>query len=381
MRILLKGYYGFGNLGDDILMKVSHAILKRKYANAAISIYSENTPNNPHLSDPVGFNQYIHSLLEDTPRLVDWTCQDDYDLLFDGGGGIYKDHTYGNWGHVIVNKITRYTSPQRLWSLENRVRKNVKKPYQVRFSRRIGFGLSIGPFRKSAPSYIRKIAEIGSYDELFVRDEASIRFLEEVKFKNNFYKVTDIAFLVDNWLPEEIELQKDKHPSKIGVILLDWYEDNDKYLRNIKEATTHLENEGYEISFFSFQKNQDTAYISYFENRVIAWNPYEYSLKQFLSIIQQQHLLITSRAHGAIIGACLGVPSICLGITLKLEEISKMLRRSSTLILPPFLASHIIKAVQDVFANYQQCLDHLKHDLDSNKKEAQIATEKLFNIL
>ena len=115
MKILLKGYYGFGNLGDDILMMVSYAILKKKYAEAVISIYSENTPNNPHLSDPVGFNQYIHSLLKDTPRLVDWTCQDDYDLLFDGGGGIYKDHTYGNWGHAIANRITKYTSPQRLW--------------------------------------------------------------------------------------------------------------------------------------------------------------------------------------------------------------------------------------------------------------------------
>ena len=306
--------------------------------------------------------------MEDTPRLVDWTFQDDYDLLFDGGGGIYKDHTYGNWSHTIANKITRYTSPQRLWSLEKNVRKNVKKEHQINFSRRVGFGLSIGPFRKNSPSYVRKLAEIGSYDELFVRDKASIDFLEEVGFKNNFYKTTDIAFLMDYWLPEGIKYREGADSSKIGVILLDWYKDNDEYLQNIKDATKRLESEGYEISFFSFQKNQDTKYRAYFRDQVTAWNPHEYSLKQFLSMIREQHLLITSRAHGAIVGACLGVPSICLGITLKLEEVSKMLHRSSTLILPPFPAHDILDAVQSMSDNYQQCLSDLRYDLDSNKK-------------
>lgn len=380
-KILLKGYYGFGNLGDDILMKVSYEILKSQYPDACLSIYSENTLNNPHFTDADGFNQYIRSLLEDNVPLVDWTEQSHYDLLFNGGGGIYKDHSYGGWQYAALNKVAKQLSPQRIRYLESKVRNITNKLARISFDRRVGFGLSIGPFRKSSPSYVRKVSELGSYDELFVRDEASVSFLKNSGFSNNYYRTTDIAFLSDYWLPQKLSESKSKNPRNIGIILLDWHENNDVYFRNIKQATEQLEGDGRKVTFFSFQESFDQKYRSFFEGKVIAWNPHNYSLEQFLSLLQQQHVIVTARAHGAIIGACLGVPSICLGITLKLEEVSKMLHRSSNLVVPPFQLTDLVAAVQKTFDNYPQYLDNVQADLRENKMQAVVSEKQLLKIL
>ncbi len=379
--ILIKGYYGFGNLGDDILMKVSYAILKKKYTDTSISIYSENTLNNPNFADAENFNQYIREFLEDTITLVDWTDQTHYDLLFNGGGGIYKDHTYGRWQHEALNTVARHLSPQRIRRLENRLRDSFRKPHRITFDRRIGFGLSIGPFRKSSPSYLRKVSEIGSYDALFVRDQASMDFLESVGFSNQYYRTTDIAFLTKYWLPDELKNKQQTQPSRVGFILLDWHQDSEVYFQNVKYATEQLSKMGYEVSFFSFQKSYDRQYRAYFDTQVIAWDPHKYGLKQFLSLLQNQDIIVSARAHGAILGACLGVPSVCLGITLKLEEVSKMLRRSSILLPPPFLPRQIIQAVQQVFDQYPQYLENVQYDRKENEAQARASETQLLEIL
>lgn len=380
-KILLKGYYGFGNLGDDILMKVAYSILKKKYADAVISIYSENTHNNPNFANSKGFNQYINDLVKDTPALVDWTDRIHFDLLFNGGGGIYKDHTYGKMRHTTLNAVAKKLSPQQLRQLENSIRGIIRKPHRITFDHRIGFGLSIGPFTKSAPNYLRKVSEIGSYEVLFVRDQASMGFLEGVGFSNHYYRTTDIAFLTKYWLPDELQNKELTKPSKVGIILLDWHQDSEVYFQNIKCATDQLGEQGYEVSFFSFQKSYDQQYRAYFDNRVTAWNPYEYSMTQFLSLLQEQDVIVSARAHGAILGVCLGVPSVCLGITLKLEEVSRMLVRSSTLLSPPFLPDRIAETVEHVFSDYSWYLDNVQLDRAENEAQAQASEEQLLKIL
>ena len=379
--ILLKGYYGFGNLGDDILMKVSYTILKKKYTDVSISLYSENTLNNPNFADDENFNQYIQEFLEVTTKSVDWTDQTHYSLLFNGGGGIYKDHAYGSWQQQALNSVAKQLSPQRLWQLENYIRSSVKKPHRISFDRRIGFGLSIGPLRKSSPSYVRKVSELGSYDELFVRDEASMNFLKTVGFIGKYYRTTDMAFLSNYWLPSNLSEKKRTSTRNIGIILLDWHENNDIYFENVKQAVKELEKDGYKVSFFSFQESYDQRYQTFFKGQVIAWNPHKYSLEQFLVLLQEQSLIITARAHGAIIGACLGVPSICLGITLKLEEVSKMLQRSSSLVAPPFRPDDLVSAVQKTFDNYSEYLESVQADLHENRVQIEASEQQLLKTL
>lgn len=378
-KILLKGYYGFGNLGDDILLKVSHHLLRDLLPEASISIYSENTPNNRNYSDEKDFNKYIQNIISEEAELVDWTHSGNYDLLFNGGGGLYKDHNKGGRKYLVANAIARKVSPQVIRKTESFVRRGLKKKENLKFSTRIGFGLSIGPFTKSAPTFISSLSELGSYDSLLVRDEASFNFLKAAGYKNNYGRITDIAFLTSRWLPEKFNsiICGKVEDKSVGVVLLDWHKDNSLYFNNIKKVRSRLEQEGINVQLISFQKSYDKKYQEFFRGEVIAWDPNRMSLEGFLMLLQKQSILITARAHGAILGACLGVPSICLGITLKLEEVANMLKSSSKLIAPPFEPNEVLESVFHIFNNYNFVKEELNRDLIQNKKIAGEAEKQL----
>lgn len=379
-KILLKGYYGFGNLGDDILMKVSCKILKSKYPNANIFIYSENTFNNPNFKCVKDYNSYIHNLLGERYPIIDWTYKEKFDLVFNGGGGLYNDYRDGKILASVANKTTYLFTPQQLYNLEHLLRGFTRKKSNLNYNFRIGFGLGIGPYTPSAPSYVRALAEIGSYDVLFVRDNKSIDFLKKINFKSPFYKATDIAFLTQYWLSGKCynkNLRGEIY--NIGVILRD--EKNEKYFSNLKQAILHLESKGFKVNLISFHELEDKKFIEFFSGKVKVWQPNKLTLNEFLTLLNEQHLLITSRAHGAILGACMGIPSICLGISQKLKEVANMLPQSSCLLLPPFDTDDVVNAVNNIVEGYFNVKRKLESDISHNNKIAEEGLMKLIDTL
>ena len=80
------------------------------------------------------------------------------------------------------------------------------------------------------------------------------------------------------------------------------------------------------------------------------WDPQQIKIENYLSELSECSIMVTSRAHGAIVSACLGIPSVCLAIEPKLEKVHKMLKNSSRLIEPSD-PNRIMAAIDEISTN------------------------------
>ncbi len=372
MRILLKGYYGFGNFGDDILLKTTWGIVKNKFKTATISVYSNFNKNLNGFNRSDSYNEYIFKIVGDRPELVDWTIVGSYDLLVDGGGGVYFDHQKGSliwWG---LNKICRFLGTSQLHSLDVFLRKSLGKKEKKGYKRRIGFGLGIGPYDSRSPLLHRHLAEMGSTDVMFVRDNTSLQWLYLLKYSGKKHLSTDIAFLDQYWLPEGINNRSKQFNGNLGIILLDWHEGNAERFHEFKEFANWAIKSGHSVTFFSFDENNDKMYVKEFQSlyNLLVWNPNKSSINDFLLLLGKQDIVFSARAHGIIISSILGVPTVSIGTSKKLIEVSKMFPNSSPLINEPISCDtlkHYFKLTVD---NYAERLVALTADVELNKKIA-----------
>jgi len=301
MKILLKGYYGFGNLGDDILLLVSYKLLKELYPHAEIVVFSNSSAQNPDAKYPPGYNRYIRTLLNEEVEIIDWTYRGHFDLIFHGGGGVYFDECKGAFYFRQLNSLVELFEPVVSTKADRFIRKLLGKPLRISSRKTIGVGLGVGPFHLAAPSFFRKIAEIGRFDILIVRDEQSLDLLKKWRLNDKAIAGSDLAFLTDFWLPNDFEFPQ-KSDSRIAIILKGHYP---TLYPHYKTLAGQLTREGYEVTFFAFDEHHDKDYIEYLqpEFTVKIWQPHRQKPAEFIGELWQAGFCLTDRAHGAILAA------------------------------------------------------------------------------
>jgi len=377
MKVLLKGYYGFGNLGDDILLKVSWRIVSTIYENASVFIYSNFNENLTGFNQSKNYNHYIFRLTNTNVDLIDWTGYHDFDLVVDGGGGVYFDYSKGSMLTEIGNQIARRIGAGRLYKIDQLFRKLTGKKRHIQFKKRVGVGLGIGPYVPASKLFYQHLVEIGSTNVLLVRDQTSIKHLQDFKFDGETALCADLAFFSEYWLNDSTQALNDS--TRVGIILLDWHDGMTSRFEVFKTFADELIQSGKEVTFFSFDENHDKSYKEFFQNRYtfVAWKPNEMPLDSFLKVISSQGIIFSARAHGVIISSLLGVPAICIGTSKKLVEVSKMFPASSALIDEPVSLEALHRQLNRVINHYEEVHNYLTKDVNRNK---QLAKESLLKL-
>ncbi len=364
-EIVLIGYYGKANFGDDVLLKVSHALARQILPSAAIAVRAGSEAD------------YFDRLLGEPVTFLPFGTRENHELIIHGGGGNFFDFATHGLGDRILNRA--FFSPGvegfiRLEALARRINGRSRLSAQ----HRIGLGIGIGTFTPGSPRLREALPVLAEFDSLWLRDPDSQTNLDLLGVRPPTVNGSDLAFLWEHWCPTAMALaprRKRAFRPSLGLILRDWPSGSGEgFATALRPAIAYL-SARYDLTVISLDAATDAGSISALRDLPLRiWEPSRNSIADFAATIAAQDVLITSRAHGAICGACLGRPSVVLGIEPKLHAVHRMLPKATRFALPSTNPVDLAELVQEALdiADSDIAADALRNRVESERALAVV---------
>lgn len=301
-KILLAGWYGADNCGDELMMR---SILKHfEGKGVRVSVLLWDDPYYDAQKLP-GFVDVIHY-----PRSI-WNLAqlaESFDVLIWGGGAILDDNQYTddpynfNTGNLFIR-------------LSNAMLDRSKRVYALGLSSNVSI---------VSGAYVEKLNRIVAESSCFsLRDEYSLRVLETAGVDCSRIKLCEDVVFADRDLNKAIELsslyRNDASRSlfKVGVVLLcfDEYAEHNATLLNALSEYLSSKVSAFEIVLIPFYEYRrfDSAYLSALKERT--GSPEWLSVVNYSSDLVSNPLLacdaaVCYRYHAALIAGVVGMPSL-----------------------------------------------------------------------
>jgi polysaccharide pyruvyl transferase CsaB len=298
-RFLLSGYYGFGNLGDEALLSIIVARLRRRYAQCEIDVLTNDLAGTARTH---GVDVTPRADLAAVRRAIGAA-----DVVISGGGGLLQNAT-------SLRSLIYYAGIIRL-----AVR--AKKPTMI-------FAQSIGPLDLWGKAVVRQCCR--GVARATVRDERSRLLLTPLVEGTAVERTADPVFL---FAPGDAPLDLDAEglgaSDPLVVVSVRRWQGADRTAAAIATAVDRLADEfGARVAFLPLGGPAD-ADISTVVIRRCHSNPVllpSYSLPQAAQVIARAQLVIGMRLHALIIAARLGVAFVALPYDPKVAALLEDLR-------------------------------------------------------
>lgn len=286
-RIVISGYYGFGNFGDEAILSVLISRLKKMgFEIVVLSSNPRKTSMDYFVNSIKSFDFYqVAGLIKQS------------DILISGGGSLLQDVT-------SLKSLIYY-----LWVIATALRYKKKV---------IIFAQGIGPINnKIAEFFTALILKKCSY--VSVRDFKSNQLLERLGVKSEL--LCDPIF--------SLNLVPVRQKGIIGVQLRDFLTINDNLLYKLaRQIVKDFFDKKIEI--FSFQDSLDLAVCKKFQTILTGLNPniktevlYGLSNEQIINRISNLEYMIAMRFHALIVSMKLGIKTIGINYDIKVEKLAE----------------------------------------------------------
>ena len=288
-KILIFGYYGFQNTGDEAILQVIIDQIKKNISQAKLTVLSYKAAETMEKYDvrAISRNKYI-----DLVKAIK-----ESDIIISGGGSILQDATSAR--SLIYYLAIIYLA---------------KKLGKKTMFYGNGFGPITKPFNKKLAKYI-----INKVDIITVRDYQSKEEIEALGVKKDITVTADVTFSMN--LPSEEDIKDiyeneriDTTKRLVGISVRRWHGE-DVYKEIIASICESLMNKNYEVVFIPMQYFEDvyiSEEIAYMMNKKPKIIKSEYSPKEIAGIISGLDLLIGMRLHSLIFAAMAAVPMVGL---------------------------------------------------------------------
>lgn len=339
-KILVSGYYGFNNFGDDAILKVLLEDLKATFDGAEVTVFS----NNPsQTSQDYGVKASYRFSLK--------TIYDEMkntDLFVSGGGSLLQDVT-------SLNSVVYYLF---LIMLAKAFGKKVCMYAQ-------GVGPLNRPLSRTLASMILK-----NLDLVIVRDTKSHELLKSLG-------ITSHVTADPVWGLEEEPTSVKSDKTQVGIQLRDWPDLNETTLENL----AHSINDTFgaascTVNLLSFQDNLDLASLQKLEQTLKEINPaLEVRLHSNISIFTGVPLitgldyLVAMRFHACLTAIKFGIPTLALSYDPKVTTLAET-ASIPCLSIGAMTRENLTEGIKDLIANEKNHKEKLESFSKAKQAEA-----------
>ncbi len=284
MRVVLSGYYGFGNLGDEALLEVIVAQMRARFPGIAIDVLSASPA------------QTVKTYgIQATPRWNPGAVREaiaQADVLISGGGGLLQSATSARSAFYYASVLREAVKQKR---------------------RSMIFAQSIGPLDVLGRFIVKRMCK--GVDRATVRDARSVQLLKSLLPGTPVEQTADPVFLYD--LPvDDLDLQAEGLGTEPYAVV------SVRKIPALKEGTTAIvravdtlyERHGIRSAFLPLGGASD-AEVSTNIIRACSSAPMllpECSLARAAAIIRGAHVVIGMRLHALILAARFAVPFLAI---------------------------------------------------------------------
>lgn len=366
-RILISGYYGFDNLGDDTVLFGIMSSLQKREPDAEIVVLSNQPERTEALFGVKAVNRWNFAVIfRELMR-----C----DMLVMGGGSLLQDVTGGK-------SILYYLGIAQLAYL-------LKKPI-------VFYGQGIGPISKSlSEKLIRQV--VNRVDLITVRDPKSREDLLSYGVgKPEIHVTADPAFAIDRSLFSEdagAKLLKEfgvltKHlggEQKVAGIAIRNWSTSHPFHQVLAQNADQLVRDGWKVVFIPMQYPGDVGasqrVLSHMKERAVLLNR-QFSFRDIANIIANTDLIVGMRLHSLILAAHCGVPFVSLSYDPKINRFVQQVGYSQAIdsvntVTYESLRERIVACMQEG----DQHREHMQPHVESLRKEAEKSGELAMQFL
>ncbi len=288
-KVCISGYYGFGNFGDEIILKILVENLKKFDNPPEITVFSSN-PAKTSLERNVKSVQTFNPI-EILKELYNSDC------LISGGGSLLQDITSKK--SLVYYLLVIFAAKI--------FRKKV-----------IIFAQGIGPVNNKVLACLTRFL-LKKSDLVTVRDENSLNLMK--KWEVAAFKCSDPVW--------NISIQKSRNPEKIGIQLRDCPTMSDSFLENLSFCINKFYKDK-EINILSLQNSFDLDICNRLKNNLNKINS-ELNVKVIESISNEQVIqnicclkeLIGMRYHACLCAIKAGVKVLPLSYDIKVKSLAE----------------------------------------------------------
>lgn len=343
-KIVISGYYGFNNLGDEAVLAGITSLLKKKNKDLKITVLSASPAETAELYNVKAVNR--SSIIQIISVLAE------ADLFISGGGSLLQDVT-GNFS------VPYYLGFAWLAKMQG--------------TKTVYYAQGAGPLNKKWSQKLTALT-LNRFNLLGVRDLGSKKLLKDIGVKKDINLTVDPVFALYD--PLRNSRQKIKGKLEVGISVRPWSVD---YIDQLAAALNKF-SEAKNVKFILFPMHQgsDEEVSIQLKNKLKAEaeiNDLPAVPEQAVEKFSQLDLFVGVRLHSLIFALLNQIPLLALSYDPKIEGLMSELDYLPLIKLEDLDVEAVVEKLEYIFAERYSLRKKIKGFLLKKRSEAEKFSE------